>query len=330
MSTDNGGTGFPQSMRQRRILDVAREHPTASVETLASMVSSATPQLVEAVLDEHGDPSADDELSTDAGTGTESGTEPMVPNGGSDAPADETTGTDDATESQDTDDSEPSTPAYPRFEELSATQQEVLEAIAATPEATQREIAERFDLSTATINNRVNSIPGFEWTDRESFVEQVLDEPPSPDASTDSSSTDTATIQSSSDDDSDDTDSPQSSSDTASTAAESTQSPADDESAAVDQPTHAAGESTTPTDSAADEPTTPDLEAVEELTESISALQVDIEQLSGRLSALESDAVGESSAFEDAELVHKVAHACLTSDAISESEELRILRTLLD
>jgi len=326
MST-NDTTGLPQSMRQRRILDVAREHPTASVEKLASMVSSATPQLVEDVLDEHGDPSVDDELSTDAGAGTDSGAEPLA-NGGTDMPSAESTETEDETERQDSDDSdsEASPDAYPTVDELSATQREVLEAIAATPEVTQREIAERFDVSTATINNRVNSIPGFEWSDRESFVDEVFDEPPSAGASTSQSSTDTGAMDESTD-------------------TESTQPPADDESAATeptqttdasvsgtDQADARVSTTTTDTDStAAGEPQ----EAArtvdyQELTASISALRADIQQLSGRLSALEADGVDEPSAFEDAELVHKVAHACLTSDAVDEAEELRILEALLE
>jgi len=323
MSTHDSGTEVPQSMRQRRILDVARENPTASVEQLASMVSSATPQLVEEVLERYGDPSADDELSAPSDTGTDSGAgpetdsvtdndtqpEPEAADGNAQHDTDDMGNTDDTNDTNGT-----SATTYPDIEELSANQREVLEAIAATPGATQREIAERFDLSTATINNRVNSIPGFEWIDRESFVEQVLDEPPSPDVATTHTSTTTAATQPSADDES--------------TATEPTHTT--DASSDTDRGDAGTATSSSESSTAGESQRAAQSVEYQDLTESISALRADIQQLSGRLSALESDAVDESSAFEDAELVHKVAHACLTSDAISESEELRILEVLLE
>jgi|APHM01.1.fsa_nt_gi hypothetical protein len=49
-----------KSMRHKQILDAAAERPDASITQLASMVPSATADLVQHVLDEHGDPDADD------------------------------------------------------------------------------------------------------------------------------------------------------------------------------------------------------------------------------------------------------------------------------
>jgi len=48
-----------KSVRHKHILDTAAEHPDASMEELASMVPSATTDLVERVLDKYGDPAED-------------------------------------------------------------------------------------------------------------------------------------------------------------------------------------------------------------------------------------------------------------------------------
>lgn len=59
---------------------------------------------------------------------------------------------------------------------LNEKQRETLQAIAQQPDATQQELAERFDVSTATINNRVNSIDGFEWADRQTFITTMVED----------------------------------------------------------------------------------------------------------------------------------------------------------
>lgn len=65
--------------------------------------------------------------------------------------------------------------AYPEPEEISDRQIRTLQTIAAHPDATQRDIASFLDVSAATVSNRVNSLPGFEWENRRQFVKAVLD-----------------------------------------------------------------------------------------------------------------------------------------------------------
>jgi len=52
----NEQASTPRSMRQQQILEVAADRPDASVETIADEVTTATPELVEEVLVEYGDP----------------------------------------------------------------------------------------------------------------------------------------------------------------------------------------------------------------------------------------------------------------------------------
>lgn len=122
-------------MRHERILDVAADNPNASVGELADEVPSATADLVENVLEKYGDP-AD---TTD--------TDPTPP------------------ESPRATDETPPSPA-----DLSAVERETLEAIHEHPEATQRELSDQLGVSPATISNRVNGIPGFEWAERTTYT----------------------------------------------------------------------------------------------------------------------------------------------------------------
>ena len=250
-------------MRHKRILDVARQNPDASVDDLASMVPSATPDLVEHVFEEHGDPAADadgSDVSAADGTDDSDGTD----DGGTPAAAD-----DSPTDTASGGDPEPS--------DLSAKQRDVLAMVAADPTATQQEIGERVGVSRATVNKRVNAIEGFEWSDRESFVDAVFDEPPSPSVTTDGGST--------------------------------AETPPDDTS------------ETTPSEVEDDDPSPAAAEiatALEALTERVTALEAAREE--GTAEAV----------FDDPELVHKVVHACMDTETISEDEELRILKALLD
>lgn len=306
MSTDNKGRSLPQSMRHRRILDVAEQNPSASITEVAAQVASATPELVEQVLEEHGDPASqsesppEDTETTSAAaspdeeddtrtenieqSGTASDTSPNA------AGSDEQTATDrdaatveynDAEDGakdkgNDTDDAETKPDRPPSFEELPEKQQALLKAVAARPAATQADLADEFDVTRATISRWANDISGFEWRDRESFVDTVVND------------TQTTDMTDQSGFDSDTQDQPQS------------------------------------TTEAGDE--TPDT--------TVAEIETDIEALTERVAALE-DADTDAGrhhdpVFEDPELVHKIAHACLDSDAISESEELRILKRLLE
>ena len=149
MSKAKSTVSIPKSMRHKRILDAAEENPDASLEALADTVPSATPDLVENVLEEYGDPADTD--STNDLTDTTPETTPTT----------ETTPTD--------------THEYLDLNALTAVQRETLHAIHENPAATQRELGDRLGVSPATISNRVNAIPNFEWAERTTIAATILD-----------------------------------------------------------------------------------------------------------------------------------------------------------
>lgn len=269
MSAENDGDPFPRSMRHRQVLDAAEEHPDASIDEIASMVPSATADLVEHVFEEHGDPAADDEEQPESAD-TESRSE--------DDPA-ESTVTDEDTGGSAGESAADSPPADASasetaddghvelsLEELSDRQRELLELVAARPEATQGELADHFDVTRATVSRWASDIEGFEWSDRASLVARAVDTP----------------------------------------------------SAAVSTDGGSKAE-TAPAESESETPTVQD-RAVEDFGARIDSLET-------RLADIE--AAGSAEGGVDAELAHKIAHACLQSEAISEDEELRILEWLL-
>lgn len=329
---DEDAGGVPRAMIHQQILDAAKANPRGSLEEIADEVSGASITLVERVLDQYGDPGSDQQEtepnpsteSTESRESTES-TEPTEP---PEAPGDaaeqamtDTTSTPEAEEDRDgphdatfrsnapeedtrteavddhvassdeatvdADDESPQTEhaseceqatppgpdtagddepdAAPSLESLTATQRETLEAIYEEPTATQAELGERFDVSRATICQRVNAIPGFDWKTRATFVEDLFD---------------------------DDTDE------------ESTESP-------MTNGHHSA-----------------DLAAqVSTLTDHVELLE---QQLQQQLDHHEkSQSASTQAMFDDPELAHKVVHACMQSDQITEEEELRILKAML-
>ncbi|WP_225335336.1 MarR family transcriptional regulator [Halomicrobium urmianum] len=68
---------------------------------------------------------------------------------------------------------------YPDPEELTPKQRETMRAIREHPNATQRELADRLDVTSPTISVRVNNIDGFDWENRQAFAEAVLGGPQS-------------------------------------------------------------------------------------------------------------------------------------------------------
>jgi hypothetical protein len=283
MSAENDDDSFPRSMRHRQVLDVAAEHPDASVDEIASMVPSATADLVDHVFEEHGDPAADDETPTQS-----------APPDGTQSTESEDVDTDEPTDSEPTDrkdasaggskdgghvdsedgarpgspgdgatDTEPEAPdAAISLDELSETQRELLEVVARRPDATQAEIADHFGVTRATVSRWASEIEGFDWRDRAAVVDRAFETAP-------------------------------------------TAISTDGGSAAA-----AASERTDNGTVTADE----------------SSLDSRLERLESRVGELETP-TGDS---PDVELTHKIAHACLQSDAITEDEELRILEWLLE
>jgi DNA-binding CsgD family transcriptional regulator len=143
-------------MIHQKILDAFESNPGATIETIATDVSGASPSLVGRVLDEYGDPAAAGETEA---TAAESGATEEEPATGA------------------TEEEEPDSAAVerPELADLTEKQREVLRTIDENPEATQRDIASLLGVSGATINVRVNSIPGFDWERREEFVTTMLE-----------------------------------------------------------------------------------------------------------------------------------------------------------
>lgn len=53
-------------------------------------------------------------------------------------------------------------------------------------------------------------------------------------------------------------------------------------------------------------------------------------ELVERISVLEGQVRSSAGPFSDPELTHKIVHACMTSDQITEEEELRILKAIVE
>ena len=235
-------------MRHKQILDLAAEQPDASLEAIAEDIPSATADLVENVLEKYGDPASDEGSVSEDDTPTQTQNEDEG----------------ESAANQETDSFEKWTPENDETQpdlqtiDLTDSQREVLQIVQDQPGVTQREIGEKLDVSAATVSNRVNSIPGFDWDRRLDIAEALLDE-----------------------------DDPKS----------------EDESTKM-----------TTTESDHDD--------------SIEQLQERVQQIEEHVNGHDSDLVAESG-LADPELMHKVLHACLNSEAITEDEELRILKTFL-
>lgn len=139
-ATDSPTT--PRSVRHKRILDVAAADPDASLEAIAAEVPSATPDLVDRVLEQFGDPAE--------------------------------------TETDPTENPAPSEPGPPSMDALSDKQMVTVRAIHERPDATQRELGEELGVSASTISERVRAIDGLEWSDRQAVVDKMFDSSQSP------------------------------------------------------------------------------------------------------------------------------------------------------
>lgn len=271
----------PRAVIHKRILDVARAHPNASIQKITEEVSGATFDLVERVLTEYGDPTDDYQ-------------EPM-------------------TDHQD---------------DLTDRQREILLTIERNPDATQRELASRLDITAPTVSRHLNKIDGWDWERRLEFAETVSgngDEPP--DSETEQSATESTG--------SPDDDSPESASavgeESTSAAPEESAPTAPEESAsAVDERSESTvGEEPPETACAVTSPTEDQSDAVRASTDGSGVSRSTLDGIDQRITHLE-QRIGESDALiEDPELVHKIVHVCMDSERISEEEELRIIETFL-
>lgn len=198
----------PKALIHKKILDAARDAPTASVEDVADSVSGATPELVANVLEEYGDPGMEDPETDDDEQAGNAEADDDVDEQAGDAEADDedsTMTTDEGTTTDSADDApgateEAAEPNEPTDRDagddpgdvvdsgdvadpagtadrasLSDAQIATLRAIHRNPEATQQELADELGVVRATISNRVNDVDGFDWERRRSFVEAFFD-----------------------------------------------------------------------------------------------------------------------------------------------------------
>ncbi|SDJ94719.1 Winged helix-turn-helix DNA-binding [Halovenus aranensis] len=286
-------------MRHKQVLDVAAENPDASMDELASMVPSATTELVERTLDEYGDPAAENDQATADETGADESSPADTPDerttaetavtgtamtDGSTATASQSeTSTETEAATTDAPESEATTTEEsadgngddkPSRDDLSAKEIDVLRVIADKPTATQREIGDELGVSSATVNNRVNDIKGFEWSDRVAFTETVLE-------------------------------------------TDVTEGDSDDQSAS-------------PTATAL-EPMLADvltqLETLEDRIEAVEGCLETVEPCAAEATGADGGAL---TAVDEPELVHKALCACLESDRFSEAEELQLVREMVN
>lgn len=212
----------PRATIHKRILDIAESNPELSADDIAAQVSGASRDLIEKVLEEYRNPTE----KLDGGTKKEEKA--------SEVRNDEKQGGN-----------------------LTEKQEETLRAIYENPNASQKAIGEALGVSQSTVNNRVNSIEGFDWETRGEFVEDYF------------------------------------------------------------------GNSHSNRESQNEE--TERKSELEDISLRLSKLEEAMNELkNGR----ESES-GKSRVFEDTELVHKIIHACMESENITEEEELRIIKRLI-
>lgn len=350
-ATERTGGNEPRAIIHKQILGVAADEPDASMEAIADEVSGVTASTVERVLEEYGDPAAEGGATEDGqedpdSTPTPTGEERTVTDGGA-APS-ETDAGGNAVSSTDvfsaSDTAAVATDSSPRIDPASLTQKqaETLRAIRKYPDATQAELADMLGVSSPTISQRVNSIEGFDWTDRGPIVAELVDAGAlETNGGGDDGESDSSTLSADDAVDSTGTDAGDPSTATADPAVppSGTGFGTDgDESPEKAKPTDATTDridssradgddanEATPGDADQDDRIAVDRRELEALRDRVDALTEQVADLEDGHQPDVTDGVGESP-LTDPELAHKVVHACMTSDRITEEEELRLLR----
>jgi hypothetical protein len=164
MSKTRGGSGGPRAVIHTRILDVARDNPDASLADIADEVSGANADLVDRVLSEYGDPGE-----------TETETEPE-PEKTMSEDGHQTNGEAEGQETDDSGQHDPPSDPPTDPDELTDKQLQTVRAVYERTDATQGDIADRLGVTRATVSRRLNDIPGFEWSDRETFTSNLFDD----------------------------------------------------------------------------------------------------------------------------------------------------------
>ncbi|MFC6941228.1 MarR family transcriptional regulator [Salinirubellus sp. GCM10025818] len=206
MSRTGERSETPRAMIHQRILDVAKSNPSATLEGIADEISGASIDLVERVLEEYGDPAEDQQGGHDPEATPESGDrqdpvdgktpenedhdnqEEIMEQGSEDSvlrkepPTMEETGDDEleresspeVADEEDEDGLDGGSTVDAA--DLTEKQLRTLRLIAERPDATQGDLAERLDVTRATVSRWLSDIPEFEWTERQEFITKMLDD----------------------------------------------------------------------------------------------------------------------------------------------------------
>lgn len=282
---------------------------------------------------------ADRENSSDDSAASSPGAESLLTNDDQQAAADGMKRNGDAGNETDseTDPDDPNDPDVPDPASLTDAQLETLRAVHERPDATQAELASMFGITSASVSQRVNSIDGFEWDDRRAFTAALFDDSDEPDADESHAGPDDRDVTVADgrprivDSDSAEVSSkidPESAIDREAVRSESGESDrtctdaiADRlaavtarvdrlEQQMVDRPQSASNSVSQPADESESEPVSQP--ADESASNSVSQPADEC-----------------TSVLSDPELAHKIVHACMQSDRISEDEELRIIRSMM-
>jgi hypothetical protein len=240
----------------------------------------------------------------------------------------------------------------PSLESLTPKQRETLVAIRDHPDATQRELAELLDVSAPTVSNRVNAVPGFEWDRRRRFVDHIL-EPESGSGAGSGSGSESGDgvtpepthaaapeTEAKSENDGNQEEDRNSENETADAAAVDTSEahePSESNVSADDAAPDATDETTedqsdSEANTSGSESDTPEVRVqahqLEDMIERLNRLSEQLEEREGESEDHDEGGAGENR-LDDPELAHKVIHACVVSEEISEEEELEIIKQLV-
>ncbi|MFB6191842.1 MAG: MarR family transcriptional regulator [Haloarculaceae archaeon] len=294
MSRVGDDSGTPRALVHKKILDVAASNPDASMEAIAAEVSGASTDLVERVLDEYGDPCETQ------------GSEPAADGEGTNEhPTQSTQPTTETMSDLQTESEEPNENGAVDRSELSDKQLATLRAIAADPDCSQAELAEEFDVTRATISRWVNDIPGFEWSRRGEFAARIVGAGGGGSAG----NGDRAARNGDGNED-----------------AGPGASDASDDGASAAAGPDAADESGDGTPEAGDT----DAAGVDELRDRLADLERRLDDRAREGTPEEATGDGSGGLPVEPDLAHRVVHACMASDRISEAEELRLLELFMD
>jgi len=300
-----GVNSSPRALIHKKILETAASMPEATMAEVAEEVSGASTDLVERVLDEYGDPAAsadsDPALATDGDQPTDTASSTGAPD-----PTDDSSGPDASEEQSSVPSDAPATPdergaetasdetPVEDSEELTEKERAVLEVVAERPDATQQAVADVLGVSRATVSKRASGIEGFDWSDRASFVERLFGTPaesrPLVRGNTDAPTVSRSNLPS---------------------------------TARADGDSQRAGDALSPPD--AGRPS-----AGGQRTADREDVLARLDRIEARLDALAfNESAGAPGGITDPELAHKVVHACMESEHVSEDEELDVVAAVL-